>query len=136
MKLQSLFILAWLAASTAVAAEDYDGKRPMICAPSNGHDCTPTEKSCKRLEPEEGRDVNLYIDVAKMQVKTPYRNAELPIQSVGNNTKSLILQGTSLEFVWAATVNRTTGRLTVTIADREGAYVIFGQCKLGEAAAQ
>ena len=53
-----------------------------------------------------------------------------------NGGKSLILQGTSLEFVWAATVNRTTGRLTVTIADREGAYVIFGQCKLGEAAAQ
>ena len=136
MKPQSLFVLVWLAAGTAVAAEDYDGSTPMICAPANGHDCTPTEKTCKRLKPEQDRDVNLYIDVAKMQVKTPYRTAELPIQSVGNNTKSLILQGTSLEFVWAATVNRTTGRLTVAIADREGAYVIFGQCKLGEAASQ
>lgn len=136
MKLQSLLVLGWLATMTAGAAEDYDGTRPMICAPANGHDCTPTERTCKRLEPETDRDVNLYIDVAKMQVKTPYRNAELPIQNVSNNTKSLILQGTSLEFVWAATVNRTTGRLTVSIADREGAYVIFGQCKLGDTVAQ
>lgn len=136
MKKQSLFILTLLASMTVVAAEDYDGKTPMICAPANGHDCTPTEKTCKRLKPEAGRDVNLYIDVAKMQVKTPYRTAELPIQTVSNNTKSLILQGASLEFVWAATVNRTTGRLTVAIADREGAYVIFGQCKLGETGGQ
>ncbi|HMN45509.1 MAG TPA: hypothetical protein PKE27_13075 [Povalibacter sp.] len=136
MKKPSLFVLALLAAMAVGAAEDYDGSKPMICAPANGHDCTPAEKTCKRLKPEEGRDVNLYIDVAKMQVKTPYRTAELPIQNVSNNTKSLILQGTSLEFVWAATVNRTTGRLTVAIADREGAYVIFGQCKLGEASSQ
>jgi hypothetical protein len=65
-------------------------------------------------------------------VQTPFRTDKLPIASVGKNAKSLILQGTSLEMVWAATVHRTTGRLTLTIADREGAYVIFGQCKLAD----
>jgi len=53
----------------------------------------------------------------------------MPIQSCSFNSKSLVLQGTSLELVWSATVHRTTGRLTLAIADREGAYVVFGQCK-------
>lgn len=63
-------------------------------------------------------------------MKTPYRNDAMQIQSFSFNSKSLVLQGTSLELVWSATVHRTTGRLTMAIADREGAYVVFGQCKL------
>ena len=65
-----------------------------------------------------------------MSVKTPYRNDTLPIQSFSFNTKSLVMQGTSLELVWSATIHRTTGRLTIAIADREGAYIIFGQCAI------
>jgi hypothetical protein len=45
--------------------------------------------------------------------------------------KQLQLQGTSEKFAWSAVVNRKTGKVTVTIADRVGAYVIFGQCKVG-----
>lgn len=119
-------------ATVALAAEDYNGSKPMVCEPQHGHDCLPTETACKPLKPEAGKDVNLYIDVAKKTVKTPYRTSLLPIDSVGKNTKSLVLQGKSLEYVWNATIHRTTGRLTISIADREGAYVIFGQCKLGQ----
>ena len=68
-----------------------------------------------------------------MSLKTPYRNDTLPIQAFSFNTKSLVMQGTSLEFVWSATIHRTTGRLTMAIVDREGAYVIFGQCALSGA---
>jgi hypothetical protein len=102
----------------------------MVCEPQTGHDCLPTEKSCKELKAEKGKDLNLHIDVQKMQLKTPFRTAELPIQSFSYNAKSLVLQGTASEQVWSSTVHRTTGRLTVVIADREGAYVVFGQCKI------
>lgn len=129
-KLCPLSIILLSATATAVLAEDFDGSVPMVCAPLHGHDCLPTEQACKPLKPEPGKDVNLYIDVASKSVKTPYRTSTLPIQNVSNNTKSLILQGASLEYVWNATVQRSTGRLTISIADREGAYVIFGQCKL------
>jgi len=33
---------------------------------------------------------------------------------------------------WSAVVKRASGKVTVTIADRMGAYVIFGQCKMGD----
>lgn len=128
----------WLASiallsTTAPAAEDFDGSRPMACLPSQGHDCLPTEKTCKPLLPERGKDLRMHFDVAHRSVRTPYRNETLPIQSLGANTESLVMQGTTLQLVWSATIHRRTGRLTVAIADREGAYVIFGQCTLVDA---
>ena len=126
-------VAAMLAATTAMAAEDYDGSKAMTCPAIEGHDCLPNQAACKPLKPEAGKALELKIDVANKVVQTPFRTDKLPIASVGKNAKSLILQGTSLEMVWAATVHRTTGRLTLTIADREGAYVIFGQCKLADA---
>jgi hypothetical protein len=132
MKTLSLLPLV-LVASVAVAADDFDGKSPMTCTPEHGHDCLPTATACKALAPEAGKD--LQIDVAKMSIKAPYRKTNLPIESLKNNQKSLILQGTDLEFVWAANIQRATGKITITIADKEGAYVMFGQCKLTAKAA-
>lgn len=130
MKKLCLLPIAVLSLATAAAAEDFDGSRPLICKAVDGHDCLPTERTCKPLKPEKGKDLNLKIDVASKTVKSPFRNALLPIQNVMNNTASLVLQGASSPLVWNATVHRTTGRLTIAIIDREGAYVVFGQCEL------
>jgi hypothetical protein len=69
------------------------------------------------------------IDFAGKTIKTPYRTTLLPIQNSAMNDEQLILQGTDLKFAWSAVVLRKTGKLTLTVADRVGAYVIFGQCK-------
>lgn len=134
MKKACLITIGVLAAAGALAAEPFNGTQPMDCEPLTGHDCLPTEKACKPLKPEAGKKLNLHVDVNKMLMKTPYRNDAMPIQSFSFNTKSLVLQGTSLELVWSATIHRTTGRLTMAIADREGAYIVFGQCKVATAA--
>jgi hypothetical protein len=131
-----LVTVVLLSLATAASAEDYDGSKPMVCSALEGHDCLPGQAACKPLTPGEGKPYELKIDVAGKIVQTPYRVDKLPISSVSKNTKSLVLQGTSLEFVWNATVNRMTGRLTVTIADREGAVVAFGQCKVAGAKPQ
>lgn len=122
--------IALLSATTAMAAEEFDGSRPMACLPAQGHDCLPTAKTCQPLQPERGKDLRMYFNIAQKSVRTPYRNEILPIQSLGANSKSLVMQGTTLQLVWSATIHRSTGRLTVAITDREGAYVIFGQCTL------
>ena len=135
MKKLCLLTVGVLVTAGALGAEPFNGTQPMDCQPTTGHDCLPTEQTCKPLKPEPGKKLNLHIDVEKMSMKTPYRNDALPIQSFSFNSKSLVLQGTSLELVWSATVHRTTGRLTMAIADREGAYIVFGQCKVTAAAA-
>jgi len=60
----------------------------------------------------------------------------LSIANSAINNEQLQLQGTADKFAWSAVVNRSTGKLTVTIADRVGAYVIFGQCKAAGAPSQ
>ena len=133
--MNKLYVLsiALLLAATARAAEDFDGSRPMDCKPLQTHDCLPTEKTCTPLEPEAGKDESMHVDVARMSVQTPFRTDTLPIASFGFNAESLVMQGTSVEVVWSATIHRTNGRLIIAIADREGAYVIFGQCAVAGA---
>jgi hypothetical protein len=75
----------------------------------------------------------LGIDVANKQVRSPCRTALLSILHTTSNRESLVLQGADLQFAWSALIHRTTGAMTISIADRKGAYVIFGQCKLAPA---
>lgn len=122
--------VALLLAATARAGEDFNGSRPMDCKPQQTHDCLPTQKICTPLKPEAGKDETMHVDLARMSVQTPFRTDTLPIASFGFNAESLVMQGTSVEVVWSATIHRTNGKLIIAIADREGAYVIFGQCAL------
>ena len=92
MKMLCLLAAGVLASGAALAAEEFNGSRPMDCEPLFGHDCLPTEQSCKPLKPQPGKHLNLHVDVAKMSLKTPYRNDTLPIQSFSFNTKSLVMR--------------------------------------------
>jgi hypothetical protein len=131
MNTSFVFAIALSTLATAALAEDFDGSRTMVCAPMQGHDCLPTEKSCKALEPRMEKTGDFGFDIANKQVWSPYRTKNLPIEHVSTNAESLVLQGTTLQLVWSGTIHRKTGRMTVVVADREGAYVVFGQCKLG-----
>ena len=135
MKKICLLTIGVLASATVLAAEPFNGTQPMDCEPTAGHDCLPTEASCKPLKAQPGKKLVVHIDVEKMSMKTPYRNDAVPISSFSFNAKSLVLQGQASELVWSATVHRTTGKFTMAIADREGAYVVFGQCKVATAPA-
>ena len=114
--------------ATAVAAEDFDGSKPMECTAIKGHDCLPDKNSCSRIKPEGKKMPVLGIDVAAKQVRAPFRTDLLPIGNVTSNEESLVLQGTNLQFAWSAVIKRSTGDMTLTIGDRKGAYVIFAQC--------
>lgn len=131
MKTLYVMAIALASLSTAAAAEDFDGSKPLVCTPLQGHDCLPDQQSCKPLEPRLKGARDFGFDFTKKLLWSPYRTANLPIQEVSNNAESLVLQGTTLQLVWSGTIHRKTGRMTVAIADREGAYVVFGQCKVG-----
>ena len=133
MKLMRKAILAiGLTASAAAAAADIDGSTPLTCTPSASFDCTP-EKSCGKLKPQSDLPPGgwkMDIDFANKIIKTPYHQTNLlPVQNTAINDDQLILQGASDKFAWSSVVLRKTGKITITVADLKGAYVIFGQCK-------
>jgi hypothetical protein len=133
--LRPAFIILALALSTAAFAEEFDGSKPLQCTAEKGHDCLPDKRQCGRLKPEEGKLPVFGIDVANKQIRSPFRTELLSILHSTSNQDSLVLQGADLQNAWSALVNKTTGALRLAIADRKGAYVVFGTCKVADAAA-
>ena len=133
MKLMHKAILAvGLAIPAIAAAADIDGTVPLTCTPSASFDRTP-EKSCGKLKPASDPPPGgwkMDIDFANKVIKTPYHQTNLlAVQNTAINDDQLILQGASDKFAWSSVVLRKTGKITITVADLKGAYVIFGQCK-------
>jgi len=126
-----LMLGSGLLLSAVAVAADFDGSAPFNCTGRAGYTCEPG-KGCSRVKQQsEATGGQIAIDPANKTVKTSYRTDLLPIANSVVNNEQLQLQGTSEKFAWSAVVNRKTGKVTITVADRVGAYVIFGQCKVG-----
>ena len=128
-------IILALALSSVAVAEEFDGSKPLQCTADRGHDCLPDKRQCGRLKPEGGKNPVFGIDVANKQIRSPFRTELLSILHTTSNQDSLVLQGADLQNAWSALINKTTGLLRLAIADRKGAYVVFGQCKVAGAEA-
>jgi hypothetical protein len=131
--LHSVSIVLGMSLATAAAAGDFDGAVPLSCTVVKGHDCLPTKAACGPLKPETDIAPVYGIDFAKKEVRSPFRRALLPVNHSTTNKDSLVLQGADLQFAWSALIDRKTGALTVSVADSQGAYVAFGQCKVAKA---
>lgn len=128
--LRSCTIILAMSLTTALAfAEEFDGSQPLECTAKSGRDCLPTKASCGPLNPESNIAPIYGIDVVQKQVHSPYRTALMPILYTTTNQDSLILQGADLGFAWSALINKKTGAMTISVADRQGGYIVFGQCK-------
>ncbi len=128
-------IVLALALSSVAVAEEFDGSVPLQCTAQKGHDCLPDENQCNRLKPEGDKEPVFGIDVANKQIRSPFRTELLSILYTTSNKDSLVLQGADLQFAWSALIHKTSGALRLAVADRKGAYVVFGQCKVADAQA-
>jgi hypothetical protein len=103
-----LYIVAALALMTsgAAAAGDFDGSKLLICAPVEAMDCVPGE-GCSKERPEDvGAPNFLRIDFANKVIVGPKQT-----------TPILLL-----------VLDQESGMMTVTLVNREAAFVLFGPC--------
>jgi hypothetical protein len=128
--LTGFMALAWSVAASAAAI---DGTAPLECLAERGHDCLPGKTACSELKPESKIKPVLRIDFEKREVRSPFRTELLRVTNSTATDESLILQGGEQSgFAWSAIVKKKDGTFTVSIADREGAYVVFGTCKVAK----
>ena len=118
-----------LVIGAAASPTTFDGSRPLLCRADRGHDCTPGAYDCKVLEPQRDKPALFHIDFAKKEIRSPFRTTVLTVTHTTDNSESLVLQGADLLLAWSALINKNTGALTVSIADRQGSYVVFASCK-------
>jgi hypothetical protein len=116
--------------TNAAIAQELDVKAPLECSVEQGYDCLPAQSQCTSLQSKPDGAPVFKIDFTKQEIRSPFRTDVLRVSHTTTNKESFILQGTDLLFAFSALINKATGALTVSIADRKGAYVVFGQCKV------
>ena len=110
----------------AAAEDSFDGTKPLLCASLEAIDCTPGEQCEKGLPEMIGAPQFLRIDFAKKEITGPKRTTV--IQRMEKSDEQLTLQGSELGMGWTLALDRITGKMTVTLAGGELAFVIFGAC--------
>ncbi len=136
MSVRKVLVLLAVAASAGAVAQEFDGSVPLSCKVSGAFDCLPGQSSCAKLVPESKIDPVYTVNIASKEVHSPFRTALLTIAHSTTNKEALVLQGADAGSAWSAMIKKATGDMTITVADRKGAYVAFGQCAVAKAAAK
>ena len=118
-----------LGCAAIASAAGFDGSKDLLCAPSDIAQCDQSAR-CERVSPS---DVDLppfvRVDFGKkrlMSLTDPPR--ESPIDTVQQREGLTILQGAQNGRAWSLVIDQETGRMTVSVADGEGAFAVFGAC--------
>ena len=110
---------------TAMAG-DFDGSRPLICAPVEAMDCISGGGCEKGIPDDVGAPAFMRIDFAKKAIIGPKRTS--PINAMEKDPQQILLQGTELGLAWSMALNADNGKMVATFSSRDGAYVLFGSC--------
>jgi hypothetical protein len=125
LKGATLSALIWTLGATA-NARDFDGSKPLICAPVQAMECYAGEE-CKMGLPEAvGAPAFMRIDFAQRRVVGPKRSSA--IDSVTADEHQLLLQGVEFGHAWSMSLNHGTGKMILTLVGKDVAFVLFGSC--------
>ncbi len=120
-------LAAWILAVGATAtAGDFDGSKPLICAPVEAMDCISGGGCEKGIPDDVGAPAFMRIDFAKKVIIGPMRSS--PINAMEKDENQILLQGTELGLAWSMAFNTANGKMVTTFSSRDGAYVLFGSC--------
>ena len=117
---------AGCAAASVVAAADFDGSKPLLCASHVAIECTPGALCLQGTPFDMGAPAFMRIDFAGKIVAGPERTS--PITAIEKSDTQLLIQGTELGFAWAIALDQASGSMVATATDRDGAFVIHGAC--------
>ncbi|HEX6733283.1 MAG TPA: hypothetical protein VF096_00605 [Azonexus sp.] len=117
-------LLAVLA--TAAPAADFDGSRPLICAPLVAIDCARGEECLSGLPEDIDAPAFMRFDFKKKQVSGARVASDILL--LERSDKHLLLQGREGEYGWTIVIGAGSGDMTVTLATRGTAVVMHGSC--------
>ncbi len=122
-----------------VAAADFDGSKPLLCASVNLNECIPGV-GCETVTADNINAADFFrIDVKKKTITVSARNQSRPPQRIKSSAKTdhlLVIQGSDngVEGVrddglaWSIAIDKISGKMVVTASGDEVAFVIFGSC--------
>ncbi|MDP3584769.1 MAG: hypothetical protein Q8R61_06575 [Thiobacillus sp.] len=115
-----------LAFGSTATAGDFDGSRPLVCAPVEAMDCIAGGGCEKGIPDDVGAPAFMRIDFAKKVIIGPKHSS--PINAMEKEPHQILLQGTELGLAWSMALDTANGKMVITFSSRDGAYVLFGSC--------
>ena len=112
--------------SSQTWAEDYDGTKPLLCASVEAIICEPGAPCEKGLPEGIGAPQFMRVDFSRKEIIGPKRTTAIRLME--KTEEQLMLQGFELGMGWTFALDRTTGKMAVTLIGREAAFVVFGAC--------
>lgn len=121
-----------LLAATGVSAQAaLDTSKPLVCAATQVVECA-TAGDCARATPQTfNLPVLFWIDATNKVVESARASGDKRVSMISAVSEAegvTVLQGVDGAVGWSATVNRSSGQMTVVSAADGIGYVVFGTC--------
>ena len=124
----SLVSSALLIAASAASADDFDGQHALVCSLDEAAECD-VDALCTTVSGEEIElPDSITVDFKSSRLRSPDGQRSSPIHSTDVTNAVLIAQGSQNGRGWSMAIDRATGRMTGTIAEPVGAFVLTGSC--------
>jgi hypothetical protein len=125
----ALMTLGYAVSSPARAQTAPEG--PLVCSASRAIECGE-EYECGPPVPGQDRANFIHIDADNDTVTllspASRRGESSQIQAKNQSDTHLAISGVEGSRVWSAVVDYADMSVTITVADEEAAFVVFGQC--------
>jgi len=117
--------------SPSASAADLDGSRNLVCAAVNVVACVEGPDCRQGLAKDFGLGEFIFIDfkdkVVRAHAEAGISNVS-PIKNVEQSNTQLVLQGVETGHGWSISIDRKTGRVSLSLAGETVSYMIFGAC--------
>ncbi len=121
-------LVGLLAPPSIAPAAVIDGSAPILCALTSVVEC-PRGGDCTRSTPDVTNVPGLLrVNVEQRVLSTADGTRTSPIAGSHRSNGRLMLQGMQNERVWGAVIEEETGRMSATVGEDDGAFVISGAC--------
>jgi len=131
IKLMGLALLCIIVTPLSIAAADFDGSKPLLCATIETFECG-SDIECQR---GTAQSINLpqflKIDFKEKKISGIRESGEVLTTEIENMERSdgkLVLQGTQNNKGWSMLINEATGKMTITVSDDQVGFMVFGAC--------
>jgi hypothetical protein len=118
-------VLASLISGAAVA-DTIDGNKRAVCTTETLRDCVAGADCLNGLPAEYGAPTSLRLDFSNKQVLSEKRKSK--IRDFEKKDGQLLLQGRELGYGWTIAIEQKSGDMTLSLVNREGAFLLFGRC--------
>lgn len=122
---------ALLSASMLATGAGSDGSAPLLCAVTDTVSCDSKGECVEGSAETVNLPVFLKIDVANKTAASIRASGEQrtsKILSVHEEAGALVLLGVEDSGGWSAAIGESSGKLTLTAAEEDMGYLVFGAC--------